>query len=269
MGLFGDILGFAGGLIGSNKQADTQEDINRDQLASSKEYAQNSIQWRVEDAKKAGIHPLAAMGLPLASAPTLSVGNTDYASTYSDMGQSLGRAADAVMTRDERAATAAMDALKLERASLENDLLRSQITSVQRSMQPAMPSNSDMPLLVGQGNGYPTGGLLPPPEGYVNESPLSRVHSAPGRPAQEVGAVPDVGFARTATGYAPVPSQDVKNRIEDMVIPEILWADRNLLRPNLGQAERPSDSLLPSKYHTWIWNKWKQEWQPKLIRDIW
>lgn len=34
----------------------------------------NSIQWRVEDAKKAGIHPLAALGAPVASYSPVSVG---------------------------------------------------------------------------------------------------------------------------------------------------------------------------------------------------
>jgi hypothetical protein len=33
------------------------------QQRADKEYAQNSVQWRVEDAKKAGIHPLAALGM--------------------------------------------------------------------------------------------------------------------------------------------------------------------------------------------------------------
>lgn len=53
-----DPLNFIGGLMNMNNQnklAQRQEDMQRD-------FAQNSIQWRVNDAKKAGIHPLAALG---------------------------------------------------------------------------------------------------------------------------------------------------------------------------------------------------------------
>lgn len=39
-----------------------QEKLFNQQLASQKEFAQNSIQWRVADAKKSGIHPLFALG---------------------------------------------------------------------------------------------------------------------------------------------------------------------------------------------------------------
>lgn len=49
----------------SNRQAANENFIlNRD---LQKEFAQNSIQWRVDDAKKAGIHPLYALGAQGAS----------------------------------------------------------------------------------------------------------------------------------------------------------------------------------------------------------
>lgn len=262
MGFFEASLGFLGGVLGSNKEANTEKDITREQLLSSKEYAQNGIQWRVEDAKKAGIHPLAAMGLPLASAPTLSVGNSSFTDAYASMGQNIGRAVDSTLTRDERAASEVADSLKLEHMSLQNDLLRAQITNVNHASNPAVPSNSDMPLLIGQGNGFSTSGQLLPPPTYVSETPLQRVHSAPGRPSQEVGAVSDVGFARTPTGYAPIPSQDVKNRIEDQIIPEVMWAIRNNVMPSIGQGEKPSASLLPKWAIDWRWNLFKQEWEP-------
>lgn len=58
LGFSFDPLNFIGGLMSmenQNKLAQRQEDLQR-------EFAQNSIQWRVNDAKKAGIHPLAALG---------------------------------------------------------------------------------------------------------------------------------------------------------------------------------------------------------------
>lgn len=68
--LLGSVLGFSASKSGQR----TQEDINRQNLASAKEFAQNSIQWKVEDAKKAGIHPLAALGTQSAYAPSSYAG---------------------------------------------------------------------------------------------------------------------------------------------------------------------------------------------------
>lgn len=39
----------------------------------AREFAQNSVLWRVQDAERAGIHPLAALGMPLSVGPSLSM----------------------------------------------------------------------------------------------------------------------------------------------------------------------------------------------------
>lgn len=49
---------------------------------AQKEFAQNSIQWRTEDAKKAGLHPMAALG----------VSPSSYTPAYSDNGGDMGQA---------------------------------------------------------------------------------------------------------------------------------------------------------------------------------
>lgn len=51
-------LGLAGSLIGANME-NKNAGLDR---ALQKEFAQNKVQWTVSDAKKAGIHPLAALG---------------------------------------------------------------------------------------------------------------------------------------------------------------------------------------------------------------
>lgn len=54
-----------GGLLGdkgAKKANAAAAEAARRQEALQREFAQNSIQWRVEDAKKAGIHPLYAIG---------------------------------------------------------------------------------------------------------------------------------------------------------------------------------------------------------------
>lgn len=44
------------------------------QKRENREILQNQIQWRVKDAQEAGIHPLAALGVPPASGPSFAVG---------------------------------------------------------------------------------------------------------------------------------------------------------------------------------------------------
>ena len=59
---FSAIGGIAGSL--SNMFAnDANMAFSREQFEYQKELARNQLQWRVEDAKKAGLHPMAALGL--------------------------------------------------------------------------------------------------------------------------------------------------------------------------------------------------------------
>lgn len=86
----------AGGLFGSSTQKNAQER----EYERQKEFAQNGIRWKVEDAKAAGIHPIFAVG---ANTPTYSpqaaVG-TDYG--ISAAGQNISRAIEAKQTARER-----------------------------------------------------------------------------------------------------------------------------------------------------------------------
>lgn len=129
MGLFSAI----GGLLGSGLsflQGKSQEDMQKD-------FAKKGIQWRVEDAKKAGIHPLAALGANTMSYSPVSVG--DLSSSFANMGQDIERSVAAGGTTGQRARQ--MEALTLEHASLENDLLRAQIGQINRPhVGPAMPA---------------------------------------------------------------------------------------------------------------------------------
>lgn len=266
--MFGDILGFAGdligGIFGSNSQADANaanRDINAQNVQLQKDFAQQGLRWRAEDAKAAGLHPMAALGaqLPSFSPSSIHMEPVDgLSSRLGSMGQNVGRAIDATRTQPERS-TARMEALSLDRAELENELLRSQIAQTRSQIGPALPSNSGMPALTAQGQG----------DAYVLEGPLSRVHSAPGRPHQEVGAVPDTGFVRTPSGLAPVPSKDAKERMEDMAVPELMWALRNNLIPTLthGRRGKPSRSMLPSGADDWSWSTSLQEWYPVRRRS--
>lgn len=118
----GPILGgmgqLAGGIAGATRQSPgtdwTQIQLQREFFQKNqelqREFAQNGIRWKVEDAKAAGLHPLAAIGGAGASySPTAYVpgdsgnrGGPDLSSALANMGQGLGRAVAATQTPAER-----------------------------------------------------------------------------------------------------------------------------------------------------------------------
>lgn len=242
----------AGALAGSYLSSKSQaENIAQQQAASyaqQKEFAQNAIQWKVSDAQKAGIHPLYAMGAPTMSfAPSVVGGDTSIGKGLSQAGQDVSRALLAGQSADQRTASA-VGALQLERAGLENELLRSQIARSNQQLVATKPLPGLDPLIPGQGD-----------SGTVKAEPLKVAPAHSQGPFSEGGAISDVGWARTPTGIAPVPSKDVKERIEDNLIPETMWSFRNLFYPNVGGGPRPPFDAGAGR--KWQWSGAKQEWQ--------
>ncbi len=77
-------------------------------------------------AKAGGFHPLAALGMPPA-ASIINQANARSLDTGDIKGQNIGRAIGALVPNAKKTQ---LEALALERAGLENDLLRSQITNI-------------------------------------------------------------------------------------------------------------------------------------------
>lgn len=130
---------FIGGLIGQNAQAEQQEQ-NR---ALQREFAQSGIQWKVADARAAGIHPMYALGAPTMS-PAVSVQGSPMASAVSAMGQDIGRGINATRSVEDRnsAFNDTVQAMQVTRMGLENDLLASQIARIRDNPNPPMPTGS-------------------------------------------------------------------------------------------------------------------------------
>lgn len=72
-----------------------------EQMDAQREFAQHGIRWKVEDAKAAGLHPLAAMGASGASFSPVMVGDT-YGPAMAQAGQDISRAVEATRTQPER-----------------------------------------------------------------------------------------------------------------------------------------------------------------------
>lgn len=128
---------------------------------------------KMEAARENGIHPLVALGIPPSS-----VGGESYigdvgpsASIASDMGQGIGRAVEAYATKDERALTAQLQKLAVERSMLENESLKSDVALKRAQLAPALPFGKAM--IDGQGDTrYPEQHRQP--FGYGDSAPMLR-----------------------------------------------------------------------------------------------
>lgn len=255
--MFGSIIGAIGSLAGGLLGGKSQEKAADSNAALQREFAQQGVRWKVEDAKAAGIHPLYALGANTIAASPSYVGGSDYGigNAMAGIGQDISRSIDAKRTqreRDEARLQSIIQAdLTNENMGLQNDLLRAQIAKIQQPAHPPAMPTAEGYTIDGQGNSR------------ITTVPLERTASAPGIPAIESGAINDVGYAHTVGGgLAPVPSNDVKQRIEDTLIPEMHWNMRNLVMPYFGGGQPPPQSALPAGYSKWYWDHPTGEWRP-------
>lgn len=235
-----------------------------------KEFAQQGIQWRADDARRAGIHPLAAMGAqtmsfssnvgtPQWSSPKVSpYAGASMGSAVAQAGQDISRAFQATRTevqRQEAVNKTAQD-LSLQRMGLENQLLASQIAKInQPATPPAFPSTQPR-LIAGQGNSP-----------LVKDEPLKRTLANPEAPSQEPAPVTDIGYTTTRTGYAPVYSKDAKDRLEEDEGGMLAWNLRNRLMPSFGlNYNIPGNARQGENNNYYFFNPFTQEYVKKTFR---
>lgn len=236
-----------GGIIGSNKESK----IAKQNIAMQKQFAQEGIRWKVADAKAAGLHPLAALGAQTSSFSPISVGGNSLATGLAAAGQDIGRAVNATRTSGERidAYTKTVQDLNLRRLGLENDLLASQIAKInQAGSPPPFPTAGNRHLIEGQGNSP-----------LIKSDPMEQTPTDPLNPSSEPGSNPEVGYARTTAGWAPVPSKAIKERIEDNFPAEVTWMMRNQMAPSFGFRSNPPKIDIPEG-HFWQYNPFTQEY---------
>lgn len=280
--MFGEILGAAGsligGLIGRESQEDIanqQERIARDNMQMQKQFAQEGIRWRVSDAQAAGIHPLYALG---AQIPTYSPssyipaeGGDPLAAGLAAASQNIGRAIDAGSTQNERDSSRLAE-LSLERAQLENDLLRARIAKETANPVPPKPQldgSQNLPSAIpGQETGWRKGSASNPMIG-VKVKPKEVPTTQMGLPTQEAGAIPGVAWERTQTGFRPQPSEALNIDDADVTnLKALEWYWHNRVIPtftfNRGRPyfDPPPRSYLPAGAVGWRWSRLSQEYQP-------
>lgn len=227
----------AGGMM--QNAANAKSDKNaaaqaHQQYLQQKEFAQSGIQWKVQDAEKAGIHPLYALGANTIAYSPQTVGSTpkDY-SWVGNAGQNIGRAMDATRSNPARGAALALTNLQLEGLKLDNDYKRVQLASAistvrQPGTGPGMPGTSTVPALVGMPGQGDSPQIEPPNIELTRKiAPTMR-----GQPHAEYGAGPEVMFTRTADGgYAPNIPQSLSESYESDDIGRWQWGWRNKYGP--------------------------------------
>lgn len=249
----------AGGLI--NARATRQ--ANNANMQMQREFATSGIRMRVADANAAGIHPIYALGAPTMSPSVQVQANTGLGDAMGQMGQNISRAASAVTTIDEKQAQL-LDT-QIEHQRLQNQMLGIQIGDLLYPKPTIpLPDNSEISgRIPGQGDwGYGNVPGLDYKSLVEWQKPKSTIRG-PGSPSRGFGDYPDVDIARTSTGWGYVPSQDVKNRIEDIGVEDIAWSVRNRFLPsifNTPPTPPPAEIQVPKgKY--WHYNRWMNEWQ--------
>lgn len=235
-----------GGIMGR----DSASDAAAAQMAWQKKVMKHQIQWRVEDANKAGVHPLFALG-----AQVSSPGSVSYSDPLPDAlgraGQDISRAMSVGQSQTGKIGQLGEAAanLQLENMQLQNQILASRLRLMN---QPGTPPALTAP----QGNVMPGQGDSP---NLVQVKPGTTETSSPTAPGQAAVVVPDLAFSETATGLAPIPSKSVKEQIEDITLPQLMWGIRNTVLPNFGIGQPPQRDPGPGRQ--WGWSHIRQEWQ--------
>jgi hypothetical protein len=190
-----DMIGDRSNLTDAEK-ADNQERV-------AEKFAKNQIRWKVADARYAGLHPLAALGMSTSSGPIISYGPRN--NTFARIGQNLGRAAEALLSKEDRAYNEEMRKLNLERerAELEGIKIRNRNNA-----------NNSTPITVDQS------GLVSPGQGDATTNPnvnfVKPKIKIQEKPGFEAGVAPFEGFKRDKDGYMwPVLTQDMTEMLED------------------------------------------------------
>lgn len=276
----GDLIGAAGSAYGANQAAaasrrgakismKTTKWAGRKNAALQTRFAKRALRWRVEDAKKAGLHPLAALGAQIPGASPsftagdagsiLAQGGAAEGQMYAQMGQNLGAALSNLQGDPNAAYTAKVQALHLKNLELQNVALSADIAQkTQPGYAPNFPSAARASVIPGQGNGLPSSGYVIEP----NKVTASEVGGA-----VEAGANPAVSFVKTGTGLMPVMSAALNDRAEDDLGAILSFNMSNrvfpTIAPLMGQKVNPAlrPKTDPGKDMVWRWNPVFMEWR--------
>lgn len=243
--MLGALIGAGSKLIGglfNQKMANRNIELQR-------EFASTGIQRRTEDAEKAGISKLYALGANTQSFSPVAVGGVGGG--IAEAGQDIGRAVTAQQSPLGRAGYLAteMAQTQLAGAKLDNDIKRAELlsrvaTRGQPGQPPAILDSETTSVVPGQGNG--------------SIKLQKRISPAgPGQPHKSFSVSPEVDMYRTTHGFSPQVPQDLGEAQESQPLAAAQWFMRNNVLPALEESRKTYPYMMSaseeSKYY-WKFN---------------
>ena len=218
-----------------------------------REFAQNSIRWKIADAAAAGLSPLAAIGgQGYSASPSFvaSPASRSMSDMVRGMGQNISRSVAATQTLAER--KLAEETLRGIR--LENDLKDINLKTAIRNLS----ANPPMPTYGMYGSNAPGGGT-------TADAMFGR--SDPVQANVSIPPVSSITFEVTRTGLRPQPSQQLAQANQNSMISSLSWDIDNKVVPFImgSHPQGPPSPIrypLPAGYNYWKWNRWAGEYQP-------
>lgn len=221
-----------------------------------KEFAQNGIQWKVADAKKAGLHPLYAIGAQGASYSPQSTVGTDFG--LGDIGQGLTDFASRYKSPKERAHdqwyNKTTQLLQIRNQELQNDYIQQQIkeSEARIAQQPGNPVS-----FAGTGNSRELG---MPSQPLYQVKPDEVVSGAPDKPQAEAAPKRDIFYVADEKGNLSFyPGSNVSDYVSESYLDNFIWKAKALL-------SKPPKHLWAKDAIDYRLNPLLQRWEPVFKR---
>lgn len=232
MGFLGSVVG---GLFGLGSQAmanKQQEKQSQVEYERQKEFAQNSIQWKVKDAENAGLHRLAGIGTTATQYIPTSGGSDASPQIAQEMGQGIG---DAIGNSRVQRQSIQLD---LESKKLENENKRLQNMQIMQEMGQATLSNLSNKAPIGltpgsglEGQGTTAGAL-------AGKIPSESIYGVTPKAEDETT------FAKSPAGFWHItPSKDYRDYYSENLFANIAQGMRNAYNPDARFKKNMEEKL--------------------------
>lgn len=223
--IVGGAIGAAGSLLGGSMSARVQKQQAEKDRAMQREFAQQGIRWRVEDAKAAGLHPLYALGAQTMGYAPSYVGEDPMGRAVAEAGQSIGNAVARTLSPLE-AKSAQLDLewkkAQIKRTEMETYLDGIRAAEIGRSLQGARGAP-----------GYVESSVVPEgqqpmalSQGAVDVQAVPRASNAPGKLWSESGYIPGMSLVKFPDFDMYLPSSGLGGESWTEVmenVPMVLW----------------------------------------------
>lgn len=218
---WGAALGAITGIAGGWLQQDSDRANSKRMIRKQEEFARYGLDWKIQAAKRNGIHPLAVLGANQIQFSPFHVGGGQLGESISRAGQNLGAAID--QANDPYGREMKQIALDTARENLKAAKLQSQGIRMDLRERRTQDQNTGLP---GQGNVEVQDKAVPP----------SSIHD----PSIEKGITPLYQHVRTAGDrIEKFPSQEMAEVLETQ------WVDNAKMQ--IGKVLRPW--IISAKYY--------------------